>query len=59
MALSDIGARNAKPKAKPYKLADECGIFLLVNPTCAKWWRFKYRFDGKEKQLSLGVYPYM
>lgn len=57
MALTDTGARSAKPKAKPYKLADERGMFLLVNPTGAKWWRLKYRIDGREKLLSLGVYP--
>jgi hypothetical protein len=42
---------------KPYKLFDERGLFLLVTPTGGKWWRLKYRFDGKEKQLSLGGYP--
>ena len=57
MALTDKGTSNAKPKAQPYKLADERGMFLLVNPNGAKWWRLKYRFDGKEKSLSLGVYP--
>ena len=57
MALTDTSARNAKPKAQPYKLADERGMFLLVSPNGAKWWRLKYRFDGKEKLLSLGVYP--
>ena len=57
MALTDTGTRSAKPKAQPYKLADERGMFLLVNPNGAKWWRLKYRFDGKEKLLSLGVYP--
>jgi len=57
MALTDTSARSAKPKAKPYKLADERGMFLLVNPTGAKWWRLKYRIDGREKLLSLGVYP--
>jgi integrase len=57
MPLTDTGVRNAKPKAKPYKLADERGMFLLVNTSGAKWWRLKYRFAGKEKLLSLGVYP--
>jgi integrase len=57
MPLTDTGVRNAKPKAKPYKLADERGMFLLVSPGGAKWWRLKYRFNGKEKLLSLGVYP--
>lgn len=57
MALTDTAVRNAKPKAKPYKLADERSMFLLVSPAGAKWWRYKYRFGGKEKMLSLGVYP--
>lgn len=48
---------DAKPQGKPYKLADGIGMFLLVNPNGGKYWRFKYRFAGKEKQLSLGVYP--
>jgi integrase len=57
MPLTDTGIRKAKPEAKPRKLFDERGLFLLVKPNGGKWWRFKYRFDGKEKQLSLGVYP--
>lgn len=57
MPLTDTAVRNAKLKAKLYKLFDERGLFLLVSPTGGKWWRLKYRFDGKEKLLSLGVYP--
>lgn len=57
MALTDIAVRNAKPKDKPYKLADEKGLFLLVSPNGQRYWRFKYRFDGKEKLLVLGIYP--
>ncbi len=57
MSLTDTAIRKAKPRDKPYKLYDERGLFLLVNLKGGKWWRFKYRFDGKEKQLSLGVYP--
>lgn len=57
MPLTDTNARNAKPKPKPYKVSDEKGLFLLVTPTGGKWWRLKYRFDKKEKLLSLGVYP--
>jgi len=48
---------QAKPREKAYKLADEKGLFLLVNPNGSKWWRLKYRIAGKEKLLSLGVYP--
>jgi len=57
MPLTDTAIRKAKPEAKPRKMFDERGLFLLVSPKGGKWWRFKYRFDGKEKQLSLGVYP--
>lgn len=57
MALTDTAIRSAKPGSKPLKLSDEKGLFLLVTPTGGKWWRLKYRFDGKEKLLSLGVYP--
>jgi integrase len=46
-----------KPGPKPKKLADGQGLYLLVTPKGGKWWRFKYRFAGKEKLLSLGVYP--
>jgi hypothetical protein len=57
MALTDSAIRNAKAKEKPYKVADERGLFLLVTPSGGKWWRFKYRYAGKEKLLSVGVYP--
>jgi integrase len=57
MALSDIAIRNAKPQAKPYKISDSGGLFLLVVPTGGKLWRYSYRFDGKQKTLALGSYP--
>lgn len=57
MPLTNTKARNAKPKEKQYKLFDTNGLFLLVTPAGGKWWRFKYRLDGKEKLLSLGTYP--
>jgi integrase len=57
MPLTDIAARSAKPREKPYKVADERGLFLLVKPSGGRLWRFKYRFGGKEKKLALGVYP--
>jgi integrase len=57
MALTDTAIRNAKPQTKARKLFDERGLFLLLTPGGGKWWRFKYRFGGKEKLLSLGVYP--
>lgn len=57
MALTDTKVRSAKPKNKQYKLFDGDGLFLLVSPAGGKWWRFKYRFGGKEKLMSLGTYP--
>jgi len=57
MALSDIAIRNAKPAIKAFKLYDEKGLFIQITPSGGKWWRFKYRFEGKEKLLSLGTYP--
>lgn len=57
MPLTDTAIRNSKPGEKPVKLADEKGLFLLITPAGAKYWRQKYRFGGKEKLLSHGVYP--
>lgn len=57
MALTDKTIRNYKPSDKTYKRYDEAGLFIQVTPAGGKWWRFKYRFDGKEKLLSLGTYP--
>lgn len=57
MALTHTSIVAAKPTDKPYSLADGKGLSLLVQPTGAKWWRLRYRFDGKAKMLSVGVYP--
>jgi len=57
MALSATSIRNAKPGAKPIKLSDGGGLYLLLNPNGSRWWRLKYRHSGKEKLLSLGTYP--
>lgn len=57
MPLTDTTIRNARPAAKPQKLYDGGGLYLEVAPTGGKWWRLKYRFGGKEKRISLGVYP--
>lgn len=38
-------------------MTDGGGLFLLVSPAGGKWWRYSYRFEGKQKQLSLGTYP--
>jgi integrase len=57
MPLTNTAIRNAKPAKKTTKLYDERGLYLEVAPSGGKWWRLKYRFGGKEKRLSLGVYP--
>ena len=57
MSLSDLAIRSAKHGPKPIKLADERGLFLLLQPSGGKLWRLKYRFAGKEKKLGLGRYP--
>jgi len=57
MTLSDVKIRNLKPKPKTYKVADFDGLYIAVNPSGSKLWRFKYRLGGKEKLLSIGVYP--
>jgi hypothetical protein len=57
MPLTDTAIRRAKAQLKPYKMFDSGGLFLLVTASGGKWWRFKYRFAGKEKLLSLGVFP--
>ena len=55
--LTDTNIRKAKPRVKAFKLFDAGGLYLEVNPAGGKWWRWKYRHGGKEKRLSLGVYP--
>lgn len=57
MPLTATAVKQATPRDKPYKLSDGKGMFLLINPKGAKYWRMKYRFGGKEKTLALGVYP--
>jgi integrase len=57
MALTDAKIRNAKSGEKPIKLFDERGLYLELSPSGGKWWRLKYRFGGKERRISLGVYP--
>lgn len=57
MPLTDTEIRNKKPAEKPVKLFDGRGLFLIVTPAGGKWWRFRYKFDDKEKLLSLGIYP--
>lgn len=55
--LTDTTIRSAKPSEKPRRLFDGGGLYLEIAPSGGKWWRLKYRSGGKEKRLSLGVYP--
>lgn len=57
MALTDIAIRSAKPADKPIKLTDGGGLYLLLNPNGSRWWRLDYRYGGKRKTLSMGIYP--
>lgn len=55
--LTEMTVRNAKPRAKTYRLADERGMYLEISSSGGKYWRWKYRYDGRKKRLALGVYP--
>jgi integrase len=57
MPLSNTAILNARPTDKPYTLADERGLSIQIQPAGGKWWRLRYRFDGKAKMLSFGTYP--
>lgn len=57
MALTDTKIKNLKPKGKAYKEFDEKGLYLFVSTKGTKHWKFKYRYDSKEKKLSFGAYP--
>ncbi|ELQ6243476.1 tyrosine-type recombinase/integrase [Cronobacter sakazakii] len=56
MLLSDLQIKRAKPKEKPYTLNDGMGLSLLIDTTGSKGWRFRYRFAGKPKMISFGIY---
>lgn len=55
--LTEPKLKAAKPKDKEYKLFDGGGLYLLIRPTGKKYWKYKYRLHGKEKKLSIGVFP--
>ena len=57
MPISQKAIDAAKPDTKAYRLYDSGGLYLEIAPSGGRWWRFKYRFGGKYKLLSLGVYP--
>jgi len=54
--LNDTRIRNATRKAKPYKLSDDKGLYIEIRPTGAKYWRYRYRIDGKENVFAIGEY---
>jgi integrase len=57
MKLTDIQCRRATPQEKVYKLTDADGLCLRIKPNGSKSWIFRYRFAGKEKSISFGMYP--
>ncbi|EFL4479142.1 DUF4102 domain-containing protein [Escherichia fergusonii] len=57
MSLTDTKVKNARPAEKAVKLTDGFGLYLLVHPNGSKYWQLGYRFDGKQKVFSIGVYP--
>ena len=57
MKLTNTACKNAKPTGKIQKMADGGGLYLEVTAAGGKYWRMKYRFQGKESRLAFGVYP--
>ncbi len=57
MPLTNIDIKNARPRKKPFKLFDGGGLYLLISPKGGTWWRFDYKFGGKRKTMSFGVFP--
>ena len=57
MARSDMKSRSLKARGKIYKVSDECGLFLEINPKRSKLWRYRYLLHGKDKRKALGSYP--
>ncbi|MDE2252711.1 MAG: integrase arm-type DNA-binding domain-containing protein [Betaproteobacteria bacterium] len=55
--LTDREIKAAAPREKPWRLSDGAGLYLLVRPSGEKWWRFDYRHAGKDRTLSMGIYP--
>lgn len=59
MNLSDIKIKKLKAKDKEFKAFDGDGLFLLIHPNGSKYWRLKYRLNGKENVFAIGIYPQM
>ncbi len=57
MALADMGIKKATSQQRPDSMSDGGGLYLWVTPAGGKLWRWSYRYEGKEKLMSLGKYP--
>ena len=57
MLLTDTKLRSLRPTERPQRFFDGDGLYIEIRPNGGKWWRFKYRYEGKEKLLSFGIYP--
>jgi hypothetical protein len=57
MSLNDSKIRNLKPSAKPFKVSDSHGLYLLIKPGGSRHWYLKYRINRKESRIALGAYP--
>ena len=57
MRLTEKTIKNAPAGERPYKLFDGSGLHLFITPRCGKYWRYRYRFNGQDCTLSLGIYP--
>ncbi|MDU6088876.1 MAG: Arm DNA-binding domain-containing protein, partial [Klebsiella pneumoniae] len=52
MSLNDSKIRNLKPSAKPFKVSDSNGLYLLIKPGGSRHWYLKYRINGKESRIA-------
>jgi integrase len=57
MSLTATAIKNAKPGKRLRRLYDDRGLYVEISPSGGRWWRFAFRFGGKRKLISLGVFP--
>src|ERR1700730_18189135 len=57
MAITDTEIKRENPEQKPYSMSDSGGLHIVISPAGGKLWRWKYRFESKEKLMALGKYP--
>jgi len=55
--LTEEAIQQAQPLRRPWKISDGRGLYLLVAPTGGRYWRYNYRFFGKQKTIALGIFP--